>query len=108
MLDVQDPDIMNTLIDQAHVESILLIERRVEAANVIERVRPAKASKVRKATQVCCLLGFVEVDGVSHSEYTCNKCSCGQYIACGLLVNPVPNLHVMSVDYMSNRPLHVQ
>ncbi len=46
MLDVRDPDVMNTLIDQRGVESILLIEQRAEASHVMERERPAKASKV--------------------------------------------------------------
>ncbi len=46
MLDVRDPDIMNTLIDQVDVESVLLFQRRSEAAHVMERVQPPRASKV--------------------------------------------------------------
>ena len=39
MLDVADVDVLNTLIDQCSVESILLIEQRAEASNVIEHQR---------------------------------------------------------------------
>ena len=43
MLKVEDPDVMNLLIDQCHVESILLIEQRAVAANVIVHERPTNA-----------------------------------------------------------------
>ena len=43
MLNVDDPDIMNVLIDQCHVESILLIEERAVAADVLVHLRPVNA-----------------------------------------------------------------
>ena len=45
MLDVGDVDVLNTLIDQCSVESILLIEKRAEASHVIEhqRIRGVKS-----------------------------------------------------------------
>lgn len=48
MVDVADPDVLNTLIDQCSVESILLIEKRAEASHVIEhqRIRGVKAVSV--------------------------------------------------------------
>ena len=46
MLDVPDPDVLNALIDQCQVETILLIEKRQEAAHTMENVRPPKAKKV--------------------------------------------------------------
>lgn len=48
MVDVADPDVLNTLIDQCSIESILLIEKRAEASHVIEhqRIRGVKAVSV--------------------------------------------------------------
>lgn len=43
MLDVEDPNILNVLIDQLNVESILLIQSREEASRVIVHHRPKKA-----------------------------------------------------------------
>ena len=43
MLKVDDPDVMNVLIDQCHVESILLIEERAVALTVIVHERPTNA-----------------------------------------------------------------
>lgn len=40
MLDVRDPNLLNVLIDQLHVESILLIRSRDEASRVIVHQRP--------------------------------------------------------------------
>ena len=48
MVDVADPDVLNTLIDQCSIESILLIEKRAEASHVIEhqRIRGVKSVSV--------------------------------------------------------------
>ncbi len=43
MIEVSDPDVMNVLIDQFHIESVLLIEDRGRANNVITHERPRKA-----------------------------------------------------------------
>ena len=43
MLDVEDPNVMNVLIDQCTVESILLIKTREEAQRVITRECPQGA-----------------------------------------------------------------
>ena len=54
MLDVQDPNVLNVLVDQLSVESILLIKRREEASRVIVRERPkgAKAAYTLEGDQV--------------------------------------------------------
>lgn len=44
MLDVQDVDILNTLIDQCKIESVLLIENGQEAFHVIDREKPPNAT----------------------------------------------------------------
>ena len=46
MLDVQDVDILNTLIDQCSIESVLLIEDGQEAFRVIDRDQPTNAKSV--------------------------------------------------------------
>ena len=43
VLDVREPDIVNLLIDQCSVESVLLIERGEEARNVMVHQRPKGA-----------------------------------------------------------------
>ncbi len=45
MLEVSDPDVMNVLIDQFHIESVLLIEEREEANRIITHERPPKAKQ---------------------------------------------------------------
>lgn len=54
VLDVEDPNVMNALIDQASVESILLIRTREEASKVIVHERPqgAKAAYTAEGDQV--------------------------------------------------------
>ena len=43
---MRDPDVLNTLIDQFSVETVLLIEKRPDASYLMERVRPPKVTKV--------------------------------------------------------------
>lgn len=43
LLDVRDPNVLNVLIDQLHVESVLLIANRDEASRVIVHQRPRGA-----------------------------------------------------------------
>ena len=43
VLDVRDPIVMNVLIEQCGVETILLIEKREDANRVMNRVRPQGA-----------------------------------------------------------------
>ena len=43
VLDVRDPNVLNVLIDQCHVESVLLIANRSEANRVIVHERPRGA-----------------------------------------------------------------
>ena len=50
MLEVSDPDVMNTLIDQCHVEGVLLIEDRVTANRVITHERPRNAREAYTLT----------------------------------------------------------
>lgn len=45
MLIVPDPDVMNVLIDQCHVENVLLIEQRTVANHIITDERPQFASE---------------------------------------------------------------
>lgn len=54
LLDVTDPDILNTLIDQRGVELDLLIETKAHARRVMERERPYNARSVR----TCCHLTY--------------------------------------------------
>ena len=44
VLDVQDPIVMNVLIEQCNVETTLLIERRDNANHVMNHIRPQGAS----------------------------------------------------------------
>ncbi len=43
MLDVSDSDVMNVLIDQFHVENVLLIEEREMANQIITHEKPHNA-----------------------------------------------------------------
>ena len=47
MMEVGDLEVRNLLIDQCHVDTVLLIERRQEAERVIEVERPRGATVVR-------------------------------------------------------------
>ena len=46
MVDIADPDIINILIDECRIDTILLIERRSDAERVIEVERPPGAEVV--------------------------------------------------------------
>ena len=47
MMEVGDLEVRNTLIDQCHADTVLLIEKRLEAERVIEVERPRGANVVR-------------------------------------------------------------
>ena len=47
MMEVGDLEVRNALIDQCHVDTDLLIEKRLEAERVIEVERPRGANVVR-------------------------------------------------------------
>ena len=46
MMDVADTEVRNLLIDQCRVDTILLIEKRVDAEHIIEVQRPRGANVV--------------------------------------------------------------
>ena len=46
MMDINDLEVRNLLIDQFHIDTVLLIEKRLEAERVIEVERPRGASVV--------------------------------------------------------------
>ena len=46
VMEVGDLEVRNVLIDQCHVDTVLLIEKRLEAERVIEVERPRGATVV--------------------------------------------------------------
>ena len=70
MMDVADVDVLNTLIDQCSVESILLIEQRSEANHVIEHQR---------------IHGVISVSSFLCARWPCHRV-CGDLILyCGII-----------------------
>ena len=52
MMDIADVEVRNALIDQYHIDSVLLIPKRLDAERVIEVERPRGASMVSRADQL--------------------------------------------------------
>jgi len=52
MMQVPDPDVMNVLIDQCHVESAVLIEDRETANRVVDREKRAGVAYTLLGDQV--------------------------------------------------------
>ena len=61
MMDIEDLEVRNVLIDQCHIDTVLLIETRLEAERVIEVERPRGASVV-SCVCVCVCLSVCRTD----------------------------------------------